>query len=229
MPNKCFMAKPELKEKAIKLRKGGKSYSQIKQEVDVSKGTLSRWLSDYPLSEERIRELRDNNPRRIEKYRETMRQKRESEMQSYYEDAKADIKESASQLLVSGFYLYWAEGTKSSRYRVSVSNTDPAMLRFFITWLEELGADRKKISIALHLYNDMRPKDEIAFWSDYLSLELDQFQEPYIKESQLEDRTYDMEHDHGTCNVFYYKKEIAYYVHGGIKYLQELHGKKQPA
>lgn len=221
------MAKPELKKKAIKLRKQGKSYSQIKEKIDIAKSTLSRWLSDYPLSEERIRELRDNNPRRIEKFRETMRKKREKEMGEYYEKAKADIKNASSQLLISGFYLYWAEGTKSHRYRVAVSNTDPAMLRFFIGWLGELGVEREQKSVSLHLYKDMNPEEEISFWSDYLEINQDQFQKPYIKDSNLEDRTYEPENEHGTCNVFYYQKEIAYYVHGGIKYLQEKHGKER--
>lgn len=221
------MAKPELKKKAVKLRKQGKSYSQIKEEVDVAKSTLSNWLSDYPLSEERLRELRDNNPRRIEKFRETMRQKRESEMEEYYEEAKADIQDDSGQLLIPGFYLYWAEGAKSDRYRVAVSNTDPAMLRFFITWLEELGANRDEVSVSLHLYKDMDPEAETEFWSNYLEINQDQFQKPYMKNSNLEDRTYELKHNHGTCNVFYYQKEIAYYVHGGMRYLQELYGKQR--
>ena len=79
-----LMAKPKLRDKAIKLRKQGKSYSQIKQEVDVSKGTLSRWLQDYPLSEKRLRELRDHNPKRIEKFRKTMREKRQSDFDDFF-------------------------------------------------------------------------------------------------------------------------------------------------
>ena len=60
------MAHTELKTKAITMRLSGMSYSQIKEVVPVSKSTLSVWLENYPLSQERIRELRDLSPKRIE-------------------------------------------------------------------------------------------------------------------------------------------------------------------
>lgn len=52
------MARRIDKNKAIKMRESGMSYSQIKAELGVSKSTLSLWLRDLPLSDERIRELR---------------------------------------------------------------------------------------------------------------------------------------------------------------------------
>ena len=63
--------------KALILRKQGKSYSQIKTILKVSKSTLSLWLRDYPLSRQRIRELRDWSEQRIEKCRETKRKKKD--------------------------------------------------------------------------------------------------------------------------------------------------------
>lgn len=44
------MVKLSEKIKALSLRKEGRSYSQIRSVVKVSKGTLSRWLENYPLS-----------------------------------------------------------------------------------------------------------------------------------------------------------------------------------
>jgi orotate phosphoribosyltransferase-like protein len=44
------MAKYELKQKVLELRKQGKSYSQIRQELKVSKGSLSLWLRGKSLS-----------------------------------------------------------------------------------------------------------------------------------------------------------------------------------
>ena len=65
------MARKIDKQKAIAMRKKGMSYSQIKDKIKVSKSTLSGWLSDMPLSEKRIRELRADSPIRIERYRNT--------------------------------------------------------------------------------------------------------------------------------------------------------------
>ena len=85
------MAKNKLKQKAINLRLSGCSYSQIKDKIGVSKSTLSNWLDKYPLSNERIRELRDNSPKRIENYRNTMRRKRESRLSVIYNKISKDI------------------------------------------------------------------------------------------------------------------------------------------
>lgn len=59
------MARKLDKQRAILLRKRGYSYSQIKNKLGISKSTLSGWLYDIPLSEKRIRELRDLSPQRI--------------------------------------------------------------------------------------------------------------------------------------------------------------------
>ena len=75
------MARFRDRAKAIKLRFQGKSYSQIKSALKVSKSTLSYWLKDFPLSEKRIKELRDNNPRRIEKYRATRLKKKKERLE----------------------------------------------------------------------------------------------------------------------------------------------------
>jgi orotate phosphoribosyltransferase-like protein len=53
------MAHRELKQRAIELRQKGYSYSQIKAELGLSKSTLSNWLYDMPLSEERIKYIQD--------------------------------------------------------------------------------------------------------------------------------------------------------------------------
>jgi transcriptional regulator with XRE-family HTH domain len=218
------MAKPKLRDKAIKLRKQGKSYSQIKKEVNVSKGTLSRWLQDYPLSEKRLRELRDHNPKRIEKFCKTMRAKRQSDFDDFFAKAKKEIGEiSDREKLISGFYLYWAEGSKSKRYSVSVSNTDPGVLVFFIEWLELLGVSREDMKVKLHVYQDMDTDKKQEYWKDVLSLPKDQFRPPYTKESNQSSLTYKSQYEHGTCKVTVDGREVAYFVHMGLKYIREQH------
>ena len=86
------MARRKDKEEAIKLRLKGLSYSQIKEKMDLSKSTLSNWLSSYPLSAERIRELRDWSPRRIEKCRITKSLNRQNKLDTIYLRAGKDIK-----------------------------------------------------------------------------------------------------------------------------------------
>src|SRR3989344_5161572 len=156
------MAKNDLKQQAIKLRLAGHSYSQIKEKIGVSKSTLSGWLEKFPLSEKRIRELRDNNPRRIEHYRNTMREKKEIRLRNIYEIVSKDIGLFTKRdLFLAGLFLYWGEGTKSQNSMVTITNTNPAMLKFFIRWLQLLGVKRKDLKVKLHLYSDMDIKQSI--------------------------------------------------------------------
>jgi transcriptional regulator with XRE-family HTH domain len=85
------MARPKDKSRAIDLRKKGMSYSQIKAELGISKSTLSGWLCDMPLSEKRIRELRDFNPMRIERCRNTKLRNRRSRLLNVYQKVSRDI------------------------------------------------------------------------------------------------------------------------------------------
>ena len=86
------MALREKKSEAIRMRKEGASYSQIKEKIKVSKSSLSIWLRDMPLSEKRLRELRDWNATRIERFSNTMRHRRETRWVEVRERAAKDIK-----------------------------------------------------------------------------------------------------------------------------------------
>lgn len=46
------------RQKAIELRKQGKTYSEIRNELKVSKSTLSEWISKFPLTSEQMNLLK---------------------------------------------------------------------------------------------------------------------------------------------------------------------------
>lgn len=215
------MAKTKLKEKAIKLRKKGRSYSQIKKEVGVSKSTLSLWLRDYPLSEKRIRELRDNNPRRIEKFRNTMRKKRETRrVKTYNRVSKRIGNLSDREFFIAGLFLYWGEGLKHGNTTTSLSNTDPKTIKFFMKWLIKNGVPYKKIYARLHLYSDMNIEKEINFWSKAISLPKRQFKKPYVKESKKANINF-QSYGHGTCNIIYYNEPLKREITESLKYIRD--------
>ena len=52
--------KAELRQKALKLRtKDRLSYGEIQKRLNVSKSTLSYWLREFPLSKQKIAELKE--------------------------------------------------------------------------------------------------------------------------------------------------------------------------
>jgi predicted transcriptional regulator len=170
--NLVCMSNLELREKALILRKKEFSYSQIKSELGISKSTLSYWLRDYPLSRKRIDELRNKNARRIEKFRQSMFEKRKNRLELIYKQAKLTILPlTKKELLLAGLCLYWGDGTKVDWSKVALTNSDPNVLRFFVYWLKRVcDIDKKDLKIRLQLYCDMNIKKEILFWSEILSI-----------------------------------------------------------
>lgn len=219
-----FMVKKQEKEIAITLRKEGKTYSEIQKLLPVSKSTLSMWLRDYPLSRERMRAVRDKSQKRIESFRNTMRQKREAVLKKARRHVSRDIGMlTRRELYIAGFFLYWGEGTKVYNTQTSLANTDPFVTEFFLRWLEVLGVPRSKVRARLHLYKDMDEKREIAFWSKKLRLKSSQFRKSYIKDTKHKNIHYQKGgFGHGTCNIIYGERKLNDYILEGIQYLSTI-------
>ena len=215
------------KNPAIKLRKQGKSYSQIKNFLNLSKSTLSSWLRDYPLSKERIRELRSADEQRIERYRETMRQKKEKRLKETYRLQKKKVLPfSKRDFFIAGLFLYWAEGTKSRKCGLSMTNSDPSLLKFFIDWLNVcFYVSRDKLKIHLHLYADMDNEQEIRFWSKRLGVSRNQFTKSYIKTTLSTRINHKGSFGHGTCNVTINRVLLAENVLMGLKVISDKYKK----
>ncbi|TSC90030.1 MAG: Uncharacterized protein G01um10145_461 [Microgenomates group bacterium Gr01-1014_5] len=187
---------------ALELRKQGFSYSYIKEQLQVSKSSLSLWLRGYPLSREQINKLRANSEKRIERFRETWRIKTTTRRKAVYDHQKKLLLPlTKRELLIAGLFLYWGEGAKTTPFATSLSNTNPKVVKFFLYWLIKiLKVPKDKITIRLHLYKDMDQKMEIAFWSKELRIPEGKFIKPYIKETTLRGLTY-KGIGHGTCNL----------------------------
>lgn len=210
------------REQAVRMRKAGASYSQIKQEIGVSKSTLSLWLRDIPLSEKRLRMLRDFNTTRIEKYRETCRKRREDRWKTVRAQMSKDIGTlTKREIFIAGLFLYWGEGGKTVMTNISVTNTDPAMLRFFLAWLTLLGVPKERVWVKIHLYRDMDTKKELLFWSKALNVPLRQFRKPYIKHSSRSKLSYPQRFTHGTGNIIYGNRDITERVLLGLEHLRD--------
>ncbi|MDP2951533.1 MAG: helix-turn-helix domain-containing protein [bacterium] len=196
------MARIKDREKALSLRKQEMSYSQIKSKLKISKSTLSGWLKDYPLPPARIKELQ-HGEKRIEKYRATMKKKREARLQKFFNEQKKLIFPfSKRELYLAGIFLYWGEGTKLQLTRLLVANTDPAIINFFLFWLvKSLGVPKTMVRIQLQLYSDMNIEKEIDFWSKALNITKQQFTRPYIKKSLSTRINHQGGFGHGTCGI----------------------------
>lgn len=220
------MAHTIKRRQALELRKQGKSYSQIKASLGLSKSTLSVWLRDYPLSKGRIYELQHGEAR-IEKYRHTMRGKREVKFkQLYLEESKRWLPLSSRELLLAGLFLYWGEGGKTSQGAVSINNTDPQVLQFALFWMvKSLEVSKKDIHVFLHLYSDMNISQEVTYWSKALGMPKRYFDKPYYKQSKRSDID-QKGHGHGTCGLRIYKTDLKQRVLAAIKVMADYYSQQ---
>jgi hypothetical protein len=64
-----------------------------------------------------------------------------------------------------GLGLYWGEGAKNERRAISFSNSDPRAIRAFVSFIDEIGADKRKLSAGLVIHKDIDPDKAREFWS----------------------------------------------------------------
>lgn len=195
--------------RAIELRiKSQLSYGAISKILKVPKSTLSYWLKEMPLSTERMRALRrdawSKGEASREKYRKTMRRKREARDLEAYNLYRAQLGNLSEQtLFVAGLVLYLAEGDKKNDYSVGLANTDPEVIVFFLWWLKMyLDVPKSKIRIQLHLYETMNIPIERKFWKKKTDIPAKQFYKDQVRIIRPGSFSYPESFRHGTCKVY---------------------------
>ena len=144
-------------------------------------------------------------------------------MNEVYKKISKDVNTfSKRDLFLAGLFLYWGEGTKASNCSVVLTNTNPAMLKFFIKWLELFGVEKKNLKVKLHLYSDMNIKKSLDFWSKELKIPINQFQKSYIKKTSSKSITYKNGFGKGTCSVIFNNRDIWEYIMMGLKYISKI-------
>lgn len=221
------MTKTIERRRVVSLRKKGYTYSEIKRVIQVSKSSLSLWLKQYPLKPLQLKRIQVIKQKAIERFRETMKMKRINRQQKHYDEQKKVLFPfSKKELLKAGLFLYWGEGNKASKNAISISNTDPSVLKFGLYWLvKSMGIEKKDIKIYMHLYSDMNIKSEITFWSRELNIHRGQFIKPYIKNSKrsnLDQKGF----GHGTCNIVVHNTILKEKILMGIKSIADYYARK---
>lgn len=199
---------------AIKLRRKGYSYQDIKKLTNVSKSTLSLWLRDIVLSIEQRKKLKArydgqcrgakaNHQKRINETNKIIKQ-------SILEAQKL-VKDS---FFIAGLMLYWAEGHKSKKLEtVRFSNSDPQMIKLMMEWFRRYCYfSEKKFRVAVHIHSLFCKKDVEKYWSNITRIPLTQFQKTYVKKTSLGHRKNKLYL--GTCNVMVFNKRVFRQIEG---------------
>lgn len=168
------------KGRARKLRLEGYSYAEISRDIKVSKSTLHTWLSDIQMSDSALKRL---YKRRYEPAIKALIKR--NKMQTHLSRQRANTNQFIGRgrvnhinhqgLLLIGAALYWGEGYKKAKvnkygkkltnHPISLSNSDPDLLRLFIRFLHEcMNIDYDLMKISLHLYDHINEDKAIEYW-----------------------------------------------------------------
>lgn len=187
--------KNTLKEKAIKLRIEGLSYSEIRKQVKVSKSSLSLWLRSVGLTKRQKQRLTNKKWAAIRRGWEKWKNQRIRKTEIINKEAIIQIKKikkTEEKLFLMGIMLYWAEGAKEKQYRlgqgVSFSNSDFKMIKVFIEWLKaclKIPADRINFDIYIHDNSVHRMNEVRLFWSKVTGFPIQKFGKIYFKKHKI--------------------------------------------
>lgn len=181
------------KEKAIKLRREGKTYSEILKVIPVAKSTLSEWFRKVKLSKREFQALTERKLSAIRRGGQAKHNQRLERAEKIKNNALSDIRKiSKRELWLIGTTLYWAEGSKEKEYYpgsgIRFSNSDPKMIVVFLKFLNEI----LKISddqICMEIYIHKNSKNNIQkvkeYWSKITNKQLDTFNKIYYKKNKI--------------------------------------------
>jgi len=172
----------QLKIEAIKLRKAGLSYREIKKQVNVSKSTLSYWLKDVLLTEEQKKRLYTKGVASMARGAQSQKERRIREVNKILAEAAKEIEKPVKleTYRILGAALYWAEGSKSNGLKIT--NSDPHLILFMVRWLEKLfNVPPKNLKAWLNIYSQQNDLEIKRFWSQLTGIPLERFGKSFIK------------------------------------------------
>lgn len=194
-----------LKDKAIVLRKKGKSIKFVEKKLGIPRSTLSGWFKNIILTDTQLKVLEVQHQKGMIKGRKKAvlwhNKQKEIRIKLAHEQAieilnKIDIDDNGI-LEVALAMLYLGEGSKDSS--TSIGNTNPLILKFFISSMTKIfKIDKKNISCDLHLRSDQNVDKVIQYWSKELNIPKEKF--GAVKDKRIvKSKTYP--NYHGVCVV----------------------------
>lgn len=210
------------REEALRLRSvEGLSVREITRRLGVSKGSVSLWVRDVPLTSEQRARLRAQNPRYGAQNlgARTNADRARAVRRRWQEDGRA-LAQTGDPLFAAGSMLYWAEGSKT-RNVAQLTNADPQVVQFFVGFLRRyFEVDDLDIRVTCNLFADHLPHQERVeqFWLDLLQLPPGCLRKSivnvYSKYSQKKRKNM---LPYGTCRVSVHRTQIVQTIYGAIQ------------
>ncbi|WP_427166942.1 hypothetical protein ACQF4J_26730 [Streptomyces sp. C1-1] len=177
-------AKDDLRTRARELRLQGWTYDRIQVELGCSRSSISLWVRDLPKPEPRYtpEEQRELMQAGLTRLREAQNEER----RRVKDGARQEIGElSDRDLFMVGVALYWAEGQKSKPYQrrevVNFVNSDPAVIKVFLAWLDLLGVPRERLVYRVMIHESADVDGAERYWAGVVGIDASALQRTTLK------------------------------------------------
>jgi AcrR family transcriptional regulator len=169
------MGAPKKKEqiRAREMRRQGLAITEIAKRLGVSKGSVSVWVRDVPLTKEQRQALRE----RVWAGQVAGRQKARLVNQQRQAKHMAELKRRAydmaeahwnEPLFVTGIMLYQGEGRRSGN--TEIVNSDPRFLRLFKRWIDTYTPGYE-FTLRIRLFDDNDEEESLQYWASQVPVE----------------------------------------------------------
>ncbi len=225
------MAKIIERQKAQLLRKKGVSINDIADQLMVSKSTVSHWCKDIVLSQRAIQSIINKSKKKctagIMKYTEGLRQRRIKQTKVDEETGSNMIKSlSKRERFCVGIGLYWGEGYKRGSQEFGFTNSDPAMIQFYLRWLaDNFGVDKSDLilRVSINQFHQKRSEEVTKHWAELIGVPMSQFTKISLIKSASKKLYNNPESHFGTLRIKVRRgTRLRRMVIGAIKSLSEL-------
>lgn len=199
------------KDKAIELRRDGKSYKEISRTLNIPTATLCGWFKNLDWSIEVRNRLGAkasfSYPEKLELMAAATRKKFALLHEKYRQEATKEFGVKKNDpLFIAGLMLYWGEGDKKlENGQVSLSNSDPEMIKIFHSFLAHtVGVSIEKIGARLILYPDLIDSVQKNLWSKLTKIPISKF----TRSTYIQGRHPTKRNSYGVCLVRVCSREL---------------------
>lgn len=210
------MFKKILKNEVVRLRKEGKTYSQILMSVkdSISKSTLSNWLKSVELTSQQKQAITSLNLKNLKRARQVVKKRILQKKVANQKTATREVNLLVSLLddpkiaKIGLLLLYLCEGSMTRRSSLMFGNSSPLIIDLFLTFLRKCySIQTDKFRCTVQCRADQNPDELRDFWSKITGIEKKYFYLPQIDKRTVGKATKKINY-HGVCRIDYFSAEI---------------------
>lgn len=210
------LSRKSLRESVIALRMNGKTYTEICENLQfsVAKSTISYWCKDVKLNSQSKQQIRQRMGVHLAKQRSLALKVNLAKRTTYLKEVENRVSNFSSHLenrsvgKIVLSILYWCEGKGSQSSSLTFGNSNPEIIRLFLSTLRKnYDIDEKKFRCTLQGRADQKITKLEKYWSKITRIPLSQFYKARIDPRSV-GKSSRKKNYKGVCRIDYFSADI---------------------